>query len=78
MDAAITNMMLMLLLIGAVILMIVMWRRNRKMKHQVKELKKGKNPLSMFDKFLIALGLKKPPRPPHGGFKKGDVNVRVW
>lgn len=78
MDAGATNLVAMIVLMGAVIIMLVMWRRNSKLKRQVKTLKKGKTPLSMIDHLKIALGFKKPPKPPHGGFSKGDVNVRIW
>lgn len=78
MEAGATNLLLMLVLIVCIVLLLIIWIRNRRLKKHVEKLRKGKHPLSFLDKVLIALKLKKPPRPPHGGFKSGDVNIRVW
>ena len=78
MDPGTTNMLLMLLLLACVIAMFIMWIKNKKMKKKITKYKKGELPLSLFDKILIALKLRDKPRPPHSGFEKGDVNIRVW
>jgi hypothetical protein len=78
MEAAITNLILTLLLLLCIGTLLTLWLKNRRLKKKVKKLRQGTYPLSLLDKILIALRLKVPPRPPHGGFKKGDVNIRVW
>jgi hypothetical protein len=72
------DILLVLLLIVCVVVLVIMWIKNRRLKKNIKKLKQGKNPLSLVDKILVALKIKEPPRPPHGGFKEGDVNIRVW
>ena len=78
MNSGMTDLLLMLLVLGCLLALVFMWIRNRRLKKQVKKIKQGKIPLSLRDKILIALRLKKKPKQPHGGFKTGDVNIRVW
>jgi hypothetical protein len=72
------DIMLMIILLVCIALALILWLRNRSMKKQLKELKKGRWPSSRWHKLLVALGFRKEYKPPHGEHKKGDVNIRVY
>jgi hypothetical protein len=56
----------------------ILWYRGRKLKKEIQELKRGKSKTSRWHKLLVALSLRKKEKPPHAGFKKGDINIRVY
>ena len=73
------NQMLFLILIIVGIVLIILLYRERKLTKQIKELKSGYLRRTRIGRILEALHLRKPPeKPPHGAFKKGDVNVRIY
>jgi hypothetical protein len=73
-----TETLLTLTLIFFVILAVILWYRGRNLKKQVKELKKGRVKTSRWHKLLVALRLRKKEKLPHGQFKKGDINIKVY
>lgn len=77
-QAADPDMMLLLVLLALLVLTAILWIRNRRQKKQIKELKEGRWPSTRWHKLLVALGIRKKYKPPHGGFKKGDVNIKVY
>jgi len=70
--------LMIIILIIALIVAAIFWYRGRKLKKEVKELKAGKIKTTRWHKLLVALGFRKDYKPPHGGFGKGDVNIRVY
>lgn len=73
-----TDTILTILLIFFVILAGILWYRGRNIKKQVTELKKGRVKTSRTHKLLVALGMRKKEKLPHGEFKKGDINIKVY
>lgn len=78
MEQEIIELTLLFILLVAGIALFILWRRNKKLQQKMNQLKKGNQPLSLTDKALIALRLKKKEKPQHTNFKEGDVNIRVW
>jgi hypothetical protein len=67
-----------ILAIFGILLGILLYREHR-LKTQIKELKSGYYRRTRIGRILEALHLRKPPaKPPHGAFKKGDVNIRIY
>lgn len=72
------NSILAIILIAVVVLAFILWYKGRKLKKEVAELKRGRIKTGRWHKLLVALGLRKKEKPPHAGFKKGDINIRVY
>ena len=78
-EAANPDGIIAIVLIIASAIAIIFWYRGRKLEKQITELKAGRFPTTRRHKLLVALGLrKKKYKPPHGTFRKGDVNIRVY